>query len=70
MAVTLVAVEGVVLVAAGWTCPLTLLAQHLGAARGPVADSFLPTWLAGRIFPICGTAYALALLAIALRRFA
>jgi hypothetical protein len=67
VAVCLVALEGVVLVASGWTCPLTLLAERLGAARGSVADIFLPKWFADRIFPICGTAYAIALIGIVLR---
>ena len=59
--------ESVVLVASGWTCPLTILAERLGARRGSVTDIFLPKWFADRIFPICGTLYVLALLIIALR---
>ena len=66
-AVGLVLVEGVVLAASGWTCPLTILTERLGAARGSVSDIFLPKWLADRIFPICGTAYAVALVLIAIR---
>lgn len=50
-------VESAVLIAFGWTCPLTILAERLGAERGSVTDIFLPKWLADRIFPICGTAY-------------
>ena len=46
-----VLVESVVLVAFGWVCPLTLVAERLGAARGSVADIFLPKWLADRILP-------------------
>lgn len=61
IAVGLLAVESVVLVACGWTCPLTILAERQGAARGSVTDIFLPKWLADRIFPICGTGYAVAL---------
>ena len=55
----LLLVESVVLVASGWTCPLTILAERQGARRGSVTDIFLPKWLADRIFPICGTAYGL-----------
>lgn len=69
IAVGLVLVEGVVLIAFGWTCPLTILAEHRGAARGSVSDIFLPKWFADRIFPICGTLYGIALLVIALRFF-
>jgi hypothetical protein len=62
-----VLVESVVLVAFGWVCPLTLLAERLGAPRGSVADIFLPKWLADRIFPICGTTYLIACLLLAAR---
>jgi hypothetical protein len=62
-----VLVESVVLVAFGWVCPLTLLAERLGAPRGSVADIFLPKWLADRIFPICGTTYLVACLLLAAR---
>jgi hypothetical protein len=67
VAVVLLLVESIVLVAAGWTCPLTILAERQGAPRGSVADIFLPKWLADRIFPICGTMYAVAILLIAWR---
>ena len=64
IAVGLLLLESVVLVAFKWTCPLTVLAERYGAARGSVADIFLPRWLADRIFPICGTLYTLALVLI------
>ena len=67
VAVGLLLLESVVLVLAGWTCPLTVLAERQGAVRGSVADIFLPKWLADRIFPICGTAYAVALVVIVFR---
>jgi hypothetical protein len=67
VAIGLVLIESVVLMASGWTCPLTLLAERLGAARGSVTDIFLPRWFADRIFPICGTTYAVALLVVLLR---
>ena len=69
VAVGLLLLESVVLAVSGWTCPLTILAERQGALRGSVADIFLPTWLADRIFPICGTLYGVALLAIAVRMF-
>lgn len=70
VAVALVLLEGVVLVVSGGTCPLTILAERQGALRGSVADIFLPKWLADRIFPICGTMYAVALVLILWRVFA
>ncbi|MBF2088786.1 MAG: hypothetical protein IGR80_12340 [Synechococcales cyanobacterium K44_A2020_017] len=67
VAVGLVLLESVVLMAAGWTCPLTLLAERLGAERGSVADIFLPKWFADRIFPVCGTMFGIAIAALVLR---
>ena len=67
IALGLLLVESVVLAASGWTCPLTILAERQGAAQGSVADIFLPKPLADRIFPVCGTAYGVALLLIAWR---
>lgn len=67
VAVVLLLFESVVLVASGWTCPLTILAERQGALQGSVADIFLPKWLADRIFPICGTMYAVALVLIVWR---
>ena len=67
VAVVLVLLESVVLVASGWKCPLTTLAERLGAGDGEVADIFLPRWLADRIFPICGTTFLIASALLALR---
>jgi len=67
VAVGLLLVESIVLVASGWTCPLTLLAERQGAERGSVTDIFLPKWLADRIFPIFGTGYGIALALIVWR---
>jgi hypothetical protein len=67
VAVGLVVIEGVVLVSSGWICPLTLLAEHLGARRGSVADIFLPKWFADRIFPVCGTAFLIGCIVLVVR---
>ena len=64
VAVGLLFLESVVLVASGWTCPLTIYAERSGALRGSVTDIFLPKWFADRIFPVCGTLYALAIVVI------
>ena len=61
LAVVLLFLEGVILAVSGWTCPLTILAERRGAVRGSVADIFLPKWFADRIFPICGSMYAIAI---------
>lgn len=41
-----VAAESLVFVASGARCPLTGLAESLGAERGSVTDIYLPRWLA------------------------
>jgi len=45
----------------GFRCPLTGLAEDLGAARGAVTDIFLPRWLASNIARIYGPLFVLAL---------
>ncbi|HBE17002.1 MAG TPA: hypothetical protein DEG17_26330 [Cyanobacteria bacterium UBA11149] len=67
VAVGLVLIESIVLMISGWTCPLTLLAQRLGAQQGSVSDLFLPKWFADRIFPICGTTFVVAIAILLLR---
>lgn len=67
VAVAILLVESVVLVLSGWTCPLTILAERHGALEGSVTDIFLPRWLSDRIFPVCGAAYAVALVLIVWR---
>jgi hypothetical protein len=67
IAVALVLVESIVLVSCGWRCPLTILAERLGAKRGAVTDIFLPRWFADRIFPICGTTFLIAVVILVVR---
>lgn len=45
--------EGVILAANGNRCPLTGLAEDLGADEGGVSDIFLPNWFARHIPSIC-----------------
>ncbi len=70
VALALVLAESVVLVACGWKCPLTILAERLGASEGAVADIFLPKWLADRIFPICGGTFFIGSAILAMRLLA
>jgi hypothetical protein len=67
VAVVAIVVEGVVLAANGGKCPLTAVAERLGAADGQVADIFLPRWFADRIFPICGALYVIGCVIVAAR---
>jgi hypothetical protein len=58
----LVGAECAIYAGNGFRCPLTRLAEDLGAEHGQVTDIFLPKWLADNIANIYGPAYAVALL--------
>lgn len=60
-------IEGLILIANGWKCPLTTYAEELGSIHGQVTDIFLPKWFAERVFQIYGSLFALALLVLAFR---
>jgi hypothetical protein len=62
--------ETAVFVGNGFTCPLTPIAERLGAERGSVADIYLPGWFARRLPLIAGAALVggLTLNALALAR--
>ena len=59
--------ESVVFVANRGRCPLTGLAEDLGAESGRVSDIFLPRWLADRIPFIFGPPLAIGLMLLAWR---
>jgi len=46
IAAGVVAGESLIFAANGFRCPLTELAEHLGAERGSVTDIYLPGWFA------------------------
>lgn len=60
-------IEGLILMANGWKCPLTTYAEDLGSVHGQVTDIFLPKWFADRVFLVYGGLFALALLVLAFR---
>jgi hypothetical protein len=57
----LVLVESAIYASNNQVCPLTPLAEELGARRGSVTDIFLPDWLSARIPVIGGSAMMLGL---------
>jgi|ERR1700680_546213 len=67
VAIVAIVIEGLVLAVSGGRCPLTAVAERLGASDGSVADIFLPRWFADRIFPICGTLYLIGCAIVAIR---
>ena len=56
----IVVIETAIYVSNNQVCPLTPLAEQLGAARGSVVDIFLPAWAARRIPLVAGSAALLA----------
>lgn len=49
LSITIVLAESAVFAGNRWRCPLTNLAEGLGAEHGRVTDIFLPRWFADRI---------------------
>lgn len=56
LALGVVLVETAVYISNNQVCPLTPLAEELGASRGAVVDMYLPGWAAPRIPLIAATA--------------
>lgn len=54
-----VVVEGVVLLANGWRCPMTDLAAKFTADRSPNFDIYMPVWLARHNKTIFGALFVL-----------
>ena len=46
IAAAVIGAESLVFAASGFRCPLTTLAEQLGAERGTVTDIYLPRWFA------------------------
>ena len=67
VAAVAIVVEGLVLVASGGRCPLTTVAERLGAVDARVSDIFLPRWFADRIFPICTAVFLIGCAFVAAR---
>jgi hypothetical protein len=59
---TVVLAESAIYASNDQVCPLTPLAEQLGAGHGSVADIFLPDWFSRRIPIIGGSAFALGVL--------
>ena len=54
--------ECVIYAANGFRCPLTRVAEDLGAESGSVTDIFLPKWLAANVANIYAPMFLLAIL--------
>lgn len=69
LAVAAFVIEGLILLANGWKCPLTTYAEQQGSTHAQVTDMFLPKWFADRVFQIYGSLFAIAILLLAFRLF-
>ncbi|MHB1133122.1 MAG: hypothetical protein ACYC4L_12150 [Chloroflexota bacterium] len=68
-AILVVLVESAVFAGNGWRCPLTGLAEELGAESGRVTDIFLPRWFADRIPQFFTPPFVVGLLALCWHRW-
>lgn len=64
VAIAAVLGEAVIFAGNGFRCPLTKVAERLGAENGTVGDILLPQWLAQRIPQISSTLVGVGLLAM------
>lgn len=68
VAVVAVLGEAVIFAGNGFRCPLTKVAESLGAENGTVGDIFLPAWFARRLPQISSTIMAIGLLGMLYHR--
>lgn len=59
--------EGSVLLLNRGRCPLTSMAERLGASSGQITDLFLPKWFADRIFKVYGVLFVGSLVLLLIR---
>ena len=69
IAVSSVLVEGTAISLNGWKCPLTTLAEKLGAEKGSVADIILPEIVSRNLFKWSPWLFAGELILIGVRYF-
>lgn len=69
VAAILVAIETLVFLGNGMTCPLTQLAQKYGAEKGWAFDTFLPERATRYTFRVFGTLLVIGIVLLVLRAF-
>ncbi len=68
IAISLVVVEGIILLLNGWRCPLTILGERYTEKTDDVGfDIFLPTWLAKNNKVIFTTIFIIGLIIVVYR---
>lgn len=63
-AISLVLIEGMVLIINRWQCPLTELARKYGDTRGSVTDMFYPKWFVPHVFRFSTALFVIGLLVL------
>lgn len=61
--------EGIVLLLNRGRCPMTSMAEDLGASSGQITDLFLPKWFADQIFKVYGVLFVASLALLTIRLF-
>lgn len=65
-AISLVLIEGMVLIINHWQCPLTELARKYGDTRGSVTDMFYPKWFVPHVFRFSTALFVIGLLVLSI----
>ncbi len=63
-AISLVLIEGMVLIINRWQCPLTELARKYGDTRSSVTDMFYPKWFVPHVFRFSTALFVIGLLVL------
>ena len=66
-AIGAILLEGLALILNNWRCPMTTLAERLGAEKGSVTDMFLPKWMSRHIFRVSPILFAAELVLLVFR---
>ena len=69
LAISAILIEGLALILNHWRCPLTTLANKLGAEKGSVTDTFLPSCITRNVFNISIVVFAISLVLLGLGYF-
>ncbi len=69
VAIGAISLEGIALILNNWRCPMTTLAERLGAEKGSVVDIFLPQWISRHVFRASTVLFAAELALLAFRYF-
>lgn len=65
-AISLVLIEGMVLIINHWQCPLTELARKYGDTRGSATDMFYPKWFVPHVFRFSTALFVIGLLVLSI----